>query len=126
MVRASVICWGVVWLGASLLGCGAGQELHQPTPSLSETRAAQAAYRVLVRRWFEEDEARRPLLRPNLERFVARYPREPRVASVRGLLAWIAIVEGKLADAHKLIEQGRGSDSLSVRDFAEVAAARLQ
>jgi hypothetical protein len=93
---------------------------------LSETRGAQAAFRVLVRRWFEEDEPRRPLLRPNLERFLARYPAEPRTANVRVLLAWIAIVEGDRAQAKRLIAEARQSESLSVRDFAEVASARLQ
>jgi hypothetical protein len=125
MDRASVISFGVVLLAAATLGCGAGQEAQQPTPSLSETRAAQAAFRVLVRRWFEEDEARRPLLRPNLERFLARYPAEPRTASVRVMLAWVAIVEGDQAQAQRLIAEARNSDSPSVRDFAEVAAARL-
>lgn len=81
---------------------------------------------MLVRRWFEEDELRRPLLRPSLERFLARYPAEPRVANVRVLLAWIAIVEGDKPRAERLIAEARGSDSPSVRDFAEVATARLQ
>lgn len=125
MERASVISLGVVLLAAVALGCGAGQEAEQPTPSLSETRAAQAAFRVLVLRWFEEDEARRPLMRPNLERFLARYPAEPRTASVRVMLAWVAIVEGDQAQAQRLIAQARSSDSPSVRDFADVAAARL-
>jgi hypothetical protein len=79
-----------------------------------------------VRRWFEEDEPRRPLLRPSLERFLARYPAEPRVANVRVLLAWIAIVEGDQPRAQRLIAEARGSESPSVRDFAEVATARLQ
>ena len=78
-----------------------------------------------MQRWFEEDEARRPLLRPQLERFLERYPQEPRTANVRVLLAWIAIVSGDEAQAQKLIALGQASDSPSVRDFAEVAAARL-
>jgi hypothetical protein len=125
MSRASIIRFGVVFLGLSGLGCGAGQEAHQPSPSLSETRAAQAAFRTIVQRWFEEDEPRRPLLRPTLERFLARYPREPRTANVRVLLAWIAVVNGDQAEAKRLIAEARASDSPSVRDFVEVAAARL-
>jgi hypothetical protein len=125
MLRASVIRLGVVFLGLWGSGCGAGTEAHQPTPSLSETRAAQAAFRTIVQRWFEEDEARRPLLRPLLERFLQRYPQEPRTANVRVLLAWIAIVNADEPEAQRLIAQARASDSPSVRDFAEAATARL-
>lgn len=125
MLRASVTRFAVVLLGLAGSGCGAGQEAHQPTPSLSETRDAQAAFRTIVQRWFEEDEPRRPPLRSALERFLARYPNEPRAANVRVLLAWIEIVTGDQAGAQRLIAQGRASDSPSVRDFAEVAAARL-
>jgi hypothetical protein len=123
MLRASVSLFAVVLLG--LPGCGAGQEAHQPTPSLSETRDAQAAFRTIVQRWFEEDEPRRIPQRPALERFLARYPNEPRAANVRVLLAWLAIVSGDQVEAQRLIAEGRASDSPSVRDFAEVAAARL-
>jgi hypothetical protein len=123
MLRASVSLFAVALLG--LPGCGAGQEAHQPTPSLSETRDAQAAFRTIVQRWFEEDEPRRLSQRPALERFLARYPNEPRAANVRVLLAWLAIVSGDQAQANRLITEGRASDSPSVRDFAEVAAARL-
>jgi hypothetical protein len=92
---------------------------------LSETRAAQTAFRAIVARWFEEDEQRRPLLRPMLERFLARYPSDPRSANVRVLVAWISILEGDQATARRLIAEAQASDSPSVRDFAEVAAARL-
>jgi len=112
-------------LGLLGFGCGAASDAHQPTPSLSETRAAQDAFRAIVRRWFEEDERQRPRLNPSLERFVARYPRDPRVANVRVLLAWSAIVSGDQASAKRLIAEARASDSPSVRDFVEVAAARL-
>lgn len=125
MLRASVTRLGVVFLTLTGLCCGGGQEAHQPTPSLSETRDAQAAFRTIVQRWFEEDEPRRPLLRPGLERFLARYPSDPRVANVRVLLAWTAIVLGDQAEAKRLIAEARASDSPAVRDFAEVAAARL-
>jgi hypothetical protein len=125
MLRASVTRFAVVCLGLAGPGCGAGQEAHQPTPSLSETRDAQSAFRSIVQRWFEEDEARRPPLRPVLERFLLRYPSDPRAANVRVLLAWIAIVNGDQAEATRLIAAARASDSMVVRDFAEVAAARL-
>lgn len=105
--------------------CSAGPEAREPTPSLSETRAAQAAFRTIVARWFEEDEPRRPLLRPLLERFLERHPRDPRSSNVKVLLAWIAIVEGDQATARRLIAEAQASPSPSVRDFAEVAAARL-
>ncbi len=114
-----------VLLGLASLGCGAGQEAHQPTPSLSATREAQAAFRTIVRRWFEEDEPRRAPLRPLLQGFLQRYPDDARVANVRVLLAWIAIVTGDQAEARRLIAEARASDSPSVRDFADVAAARL-
>lgn len=125
MLRASVTRFAVVCLGLTGLGCGAGQEAHQPTPSLSQTRDAQAAFRTIVQRWFEQDEAQRPPLRPSLERFLARYPDDPRAANARVLLAWIAIVNGDQPLAKRLIAEGRASESPSVRDFAEVAAARL-
>jgi|GEM_PF-7055175 len=125
MLRASVNRFAVVCLALAGPGCGAGPEAHQPTPSLSETRAAQAAFRSIVQRWFDEDEARRPPLRPALERFLAQYPNEPRAANVRVLLAWIAIVSGDQAQATRLIAEARSSDSMVVRDFAEVAEARL-
>jgi hypothetical protein len=92
---------------------------------LSETRAAQSAFRTIVARWFEEDEPRRPLLRPRLERFMALYPNDPRVANVRVLLAWVSILEGDQAGARRTIAAAQSSDSPSVRDFAEVASARL-
>jgi hypothetical protein len=125
MLRASVTRFGVAFLALTGLGCGAGQEAHQPTPSLSETRDAQAAFRTIVQRWFEEDEPRRALLQPALERFLVRYPDDPRAANVRVLLAWSAIVRGDQAQAKRLIAEARASDSPAVRDFAEVAAARL-
>lgn len=114
-----------VFVGLASLGCGAGQEATQPTPSLSETRQAQAAFRTIVQRWFEQDEPSRPALRPLLQSFVGRYPHEPRIANVRVLLAWIAIVTGEEGEAKRLIAEARASASPSVRDFAEVAAARL-
>ena len=125
MLRVPVTRFVVVLLGLAGPGCGAGQEAHQPTPSLSETRDAQAAFRGIVRRWFEEDESGRPPLRATLERFLARFPNEPRAANVRVLLAWIAIVDGDQPQALRLIAEARASDSPAVRDFAEVAAARL-
>jgi hypothetical protein len=126
MVRATVFGFGVVGilLGAAA-GCSKGQEARQPTPSLSETRAAQVAFRSIVQRWFEEDEARRPALRPTLQRFLTRYPNDPRAANVRVLLAWTAIVSGDQEEARRLIAAARASESPSVRDFADVAAARL-
>ncbi len=78
-----------------------------------------------MQRWFDEDEPQRPLLRPALERFVARYPTEPRSADVRVLLAWIAIATGRHAEARGLLAEARASGAPSVRDFAEVAEARL-
>lgn len=78
-----------------------------------------------MQRWFEEDEPRRTRLRPSLESFLTRYPLDPRAANVRLLLAWVAIVEGDQPRAQSLIEAGRASPSPSVRDFAEVASARL-
>jgi hypothetical protein len=92
---------------------------------LSETRAAQSAFRTIVARWFDEEERRRPVLRPMLERFLARYPTDPRAANVRVLIAWLAIVEGDQAQAKRLIAEAQASTSPSVRDFAEVASARL-
>jgi hypothetical protein len=124
MLRVSVTRFVVACLGLAGPAC-VGQEVHQPTPSLSETRDAQRFFRAIVQRWFEEDEARRPPLRPILERFLARYPNEPRAANVRVLLAWIAIVSGDQAQATRLIAEARASESPAVRDFAEVAAARL-
>jgi hypothetical protein len=124
MLRASVTRFAVACLGLAVPGC-AGPEVRQPTPSLSETRDAQFAFREIVQRWFEEDEAHRPPLRPMLERFLMRYPNEPRAANVRVLLAWIAIVSGDQAQATRLIAEARASESMVVRDFAEVAAARL-
>jgi len=92
---------------------------------LSQTRAAQTAFRTIVRRWFEEDEPRRVLLRPSLERFLATYADDPRAANARLFLAWLSILSGDQVEASRLIAEGRASDSPSVRDFAEVAAARL-
>lgn len=125
MVRVLVSRLVVLCLGLGGLGCGGGSEAREPTPSLSETESAQAAFRGIQRRFFEEEEARWPLLRPLLQRFLARYPNDPRRANVRLLSAWISIVEGNQAEASRLIEEARASRSPSVRDFAEVAGARL-
>jgi hypothetical protein len=125
MLRASVNRFAVVLVGLAGPGCGARQDAHQPTPSLSATRDAQAAFRTILQRWFDEDEARRPPLAPAMQRFLARYPDDPRAADVHVLLAWIAIVNGDQVEAKRLIAEARASDSPSVRDFAEVAAARL-
>lgn len=114
-------------LGSGLcsLACAGGSEAFEPNPSLSDTRNAQASFRSIQRRFFEEDEPRWPQLRPLLERFLARYPDDPRCANVRVLLAWVCIVEGNQAEASRLIDEARASRSPSVRDFAEVASARL-
>jgi hypothetical protein len=125
MLRASVIRFGLVCFGLLGLGCGAGSEVREPTPSLSETRAAQSAYRSLAKRWFEYEEAERPQLRPSLRGFLTRFPADPRAASVRLLLAWLSILERDLPTAERLIAEARSSRSPSVRDFAEVTAARL-
>jgi hypothetical protein len=92
---------------------------------LSETRAAQAAFRSIVLRWFEDEERHRLLLRPALQGFLSRYPADPRAANVQVLLAWLSILEGDQAQAERLIAAGRASDAPSVRDFTEVVAARL-
>ncbi len=115
----------LVAAGSLGLACSAGPEGSESTPSLSETRAAQSAFRVIVARWFDEDEPRRPVLRPMLERFLASYPNDPRSGNVRVLLAWVSIVEGDQATARRLIATAQASDAPSVRDFADVAAARL-
>lgn len=99
--------------------------MQQPTPSLSESRSAQDAFRRIVQSWFELDEPRRPELGPTLERFLVRYPHDGRVENVRLLLAWIAILSGDRASAERLVAQGRASLSPGVRDFVEVVAARL-
>jgi hypothetical protein len=125
MLRASVIRFGVFCFGLQSLGCGASQETRELTPSLSETRAAQVAFRGLARRWFEYDEPQRLQLRPGLQAFLSRFPADPRAANVRLLLAWLSILEGDPASAERLIAEGRESSSPSVRDFAEVASARL-
>lgn len=125
MLRASVIRFGVFCFGLASLGCGARQEAPEPTPSLSETRAAQTAFRVLAQRWFEYDEPERLQLRPGLQGFLDRYPTDPRAANVRLLLAWLSILEGDAPTAERLIAEGRQVSSPSVRDFAEVAGARL-
>jgi predicted negative regulator of RcsB-dependent stress response len=121
VIRFCVVC------GSSALGLGscAGQEAQQLTPSLSQTRAAQAAFRKIVRRWFEEDEARRVRLRPSLEHFLADYGDDPRAKNARLLLAWLSILSGDFAEARQRISEGRSSSSPSVRDFAELLAARL-
>ncbi len=125
MLRASVIRFGVLCFGLPSVACGAGQEAREPTPSLSETRAAQFAFRTIVQRWFEDEESKRVLLRPSLHGFLSRYPSDPRADNVRLLLAWLAILDGDQAQAERLIAAGRASNAPSVRDFAEVAAARL-
>lgn len=123
---ASVIRFCVVGGGGVVaLGCGKGPEAQQPTPSLSETRAAQTAYRRIVRRWFEEDESRRASLRPSLERFLVSYGDDPRADEARLLLAWITILNGELSTARRLVAEGRASASPAVRDFTELLAARL-
>lgn len=124
MLRASVIRFSVLSLGLLGQSCGAGREAQQPTPSLSETPGAQADFRAIVQRWFELSESSLPALSPMLQRFVARYPHEPRVANVHLLSAWVAIVTGDHAQAERLLEQARTSISPSVRDFAEVVLAR--
>jgi hypothetical protein len=125
MFRVSVTRLFVLGLGLGSLGCGAGSEAHETTPSLSQTREAQAAFRTIATRFFEHDELRRPLLRPSLERFLARYPRDPRTVNVRVLLAWVAILQADYAQAERLIAEARASAAPSAKDFAEVAAARL-
>lgn len=114
----------VLAAGLSGLACGAGSEAREPTPSLSRTRQAQAAFRDLSARFFDEDEARRPLLKPALERFLARYGSDPRSVNVRVLLAWVAVLEGDHARAERFIAEARAASAPSARDFAEVAAAR--
>ena len=125
MSRASVTRLVAVALGLGSLGCGGGPEARETTPSLSRTRDAQAAFRNLTARFFDEDEPRRPLLRPALERFLARYPEDPRAVNVKVLLAWVAIVEGDQGKARRLIDEVRATGSPSARDFSDVAAARL-
>jgi hypothetical protein len=115
----------VLGLGLASLACRTGSEAREPTPSLSQTRDAQAAFRNLAARFFDEDEPRRPLLRPALERFLARYPQDPRTINVKVLLAWVAIVEGDQSMAMRLIAEAQAVQAPSARDFAEVAAARL-
>jgi hypothetical protein len=92
---------------------------------LSETPSAQQDFRTILTRWFEQDEASRPLLRPSLERFLAQHPRDPRGEDVKVLLAWVSIVEGDHAAAERLIAAASASRSPSVRDLAEMASARL-
>ncbi len=125
MFRASVTRLLAFGLGLCSLCCGAGPEAREPTPSLSGTREAQAAFRNIAARFFDEDEPRRPLLRPALQRFLARYPQDPRTVNVKVLLGWIAIIEGDQVAAKRLIAEARASEAPSARDFAEVAAARL-
>ncbi len=92
---------------------------------MSETPSAQQDFRTILTRWFEQDEASRPLLRPSLERFLAQHPRDPRGEDVKVLLAWVSIVEGDHAAAERLIAAASASRSPSVRDLAEMASARL-
>ncbi|HKY39333.1 MAG TPA: hypothetical protein VJN18_25520 [Polyangiaceae bacterium] len=125
MFRVSVTRLFVLALGLGSLGCGAGSEARETTPSLSQTREAQAAFRTITSRFFDEDEARRPSLKPALERFLARYPQDPRTVNVRVLLAWVFILQSDHAQAKRLIAEARASSAPSARDFAEVAAARL-
>jgi hypothetical protein len=114
-----------LFLGAFCVGSCAASDGPETYPALSETRTAQAAFRVIQRRWFEEDEPRRPLLRSSIQRFLVRHPTDPRAANVRILLAWICILEGKQSEARRMLTEARASAAPSVRDFADVAEARL-
>jgi hypothetical protein len=111
----------IVW-GAAL-GCAPAKEL-EPSPALSETRAAQASFRHLEQRFFAEDEARRARLRPELEAFLTRYSRDPRAPHVSLLLAWVAVLEADWGEAERRIAAGRSSRSPRLRDFAELVDAR--
>ncbi len=120
MIRLAPVLLGLYCTSA----CGAG-DAGASGLSLSETRAAQAAFRSIQRRWFDADDAGRRSLRPLLERFLSRYPKDPRGANVRLLLAWALILEGRQTEAKRLLSDARSSSSPGVRDFAEVVEARL-
>lgn len=116
-------CAVVVGAGGALGvgGCGGARGAEEPpVPALSGSPAAQAELRALLQRFAGGAREERVALRPALEGFRRRHPRDPLARVAEAHLAWIALDEGDLARAEATAAPLAQKEPGTTRDLAQV------
>ena len=105
-------------LALGLGGCGSHAASETtPTPSLSRSREAQAAFRPLRQRFVAEAGSERDRLEPALSAFVATFPKDGMVPLAKVYLALIAVHRGDLPRARELAETSTSGPSGTTKDL---------
>lgn len=100
-------------LSTLVTSCSGADDALLPEATLGKMPGAEATFRPLMRRWALGTAEQRAALGPQLEAFVAKYPRDPLVRLAKVLLALDAVVVGELGRAVALVEGGGEGDATS-------------
>ncbi len=108
------------------VGCGGGnKDPNAPDPALATSLDAQRDFRELQLEWLNAADGKRTTLEPDLRRYLAKYPQEPKSRVARVYLAWVLVEQGRLGPARALVQQVRQGAPGTTRDFATVVEAAI-
>ncbi|HEX9619779.1 MAG TPA: DUF2379 family protein [Polyangiaceae bacterium] len=107
--------------------CGAGGSDANRTPRapLSQTRAAEAAFRALERDWLSRDPGARLELEPALRDFLRRFGSDPSADVVRVYWAFVLVERGALLRAGQLLVEVQRRGVGATHDYAELVHAAI-
>ncbi len=115
----------LVWLVPLFGGCSGSRSEPRPVASLAITADATVAFEEIRVAW-EAHESRRPLvLRPMLERFLGRYPRDGRIPMARAMTAIVAMEEENWVAARALVTGLAGTPPGTTDNLVTIGRARL-
>ena len=110
---------------ATAPSCTGGGSEARPVASLAATAEATVAFDEIRRTW-ESHETRRPVvLRPLLEKFLGRFPRDGRVPMGRAIMAIVSMDDDDWVAARALVLGLRDTPPGTTGNLATVAEARL-
>src|SRR4051812_3722423 len=119
------------WKRAALIlalcapSCTGGGGEPRPVASLAGTADATVAFEEIRQAW-DSHESRRPeVLRPLLERFLGRFPRDGRVPMARAIIALVAMDEDNWVAARALVLGLEDVPPGTTGNLATVCRARL-
>ena len=103
----------------------AGPSETRPVASLAGSRSAQEAFHPIRRAFVAGDARDRALLEGRIEWFIVAFPDDALVPLAKVYLALIAVDQGNLERAERLVRQVQAGPSGNTRDLAELAEGSI-
>ena len=107
-----------------LAACSGGGVEQRPVASLATTADATVAFDGIREAWENNEKRRGPLLRPLIEGFLGRYPRDGRAPMVRAYMTFLWMDEDNWVPAEALLLGLEGTPPGTTGDLVTVARAR--